>query len=71
MSNVWIELGLNRVEPRAQDAVPAAPDPAAASNVAPAAPGVLPDLVASLLTHIGDLAPESLGPRATVFCAAR
>jgi hypothetical protein len=33
MSNVWIELGLNRV----------------------------PDMVASLLTVIGDMAPESLG----------
>jgi diguanylate cyclase (GGDEF)-like protein len=63
MSNVWIELGLNRVDARSKE--PQVPAPA--SDAPPAAPvpspsfGVLPDMTASLLTVIGDMAPESLG----------
>jgi diguanylate cyclase len=61
MSNVWIELGLNRVDPRATEQAPGAPAASPAAGSAPAPFNALPDLVASLLTLIGDMAPDSVG----------
>ena len=65
MSNVWIELGLSRLdpskgtpEPAATAATPAlmAPIPAAAEHTS-----LAPRLVADLLQVIGDMAPDALG----------
>lgn len=70
MSNVWIELGLNRVDSRASEPAAEA-GPAEAPEPAPPPPtgsfGVLPDMVGSLLTLIGDMAPESLGLDTATF----
>lgn len=70
MSNVWIELGLSRVDPA--KGTPA-PQPAGQDGKASILavslpdPSLAPKLVADLLGVIGDMAPESLGLDTATF----
>ena len=65
MSNVWIELGLSRVDPSQGPPAPQQPGTDGRASVVAAPPQVdpslAPRLVADLLGVIGDMAPESLG----------
>jgi diguanylate cyclase (GGDEF)-like protein len=65
MSNVWIELGLSRLDPSKGTPEPAsidaAPAPAAPIPAAAEHPSLAPRLVADLLQVIGDMAPDALG----------
>ena len=65
MSNVWIELGLSRVDPAKGTPAPQEPGRDGKASVLatppPADPSLAPKLVADLLGVIGDMAPESLG----------
>ena len=70
MSNVWIELGLSRVDPSKGAVAPPDPGPDGMAAVA-TAPGaersLAPKLIADLLGVIGDMAPESLGLDTATF----
>ena len=65
MSNVWIELGLSRVDPSQGPPAPQQPGTDGRVSVIAAPPQVdpslAPRLVADLLGVIGDMGPESLG----------
>jgi diguanylate cyclase len=69
MSNVWIELGLSRVDPGqgAPNAQEPEPGPAVSAATTRADASLAPRLVADLLGVIGDMAPESLGLDTSTF----